>query len=237
VVDWRQWRQTAVLWSSAPHCRYRPQLWPPDVFGAGLHSDSPNCSNGADGGNGVSCWLSFPLSAGKSYRISVKVTQTNAAGEYRWDGYLTDEVTGITAPNTYFWTTASYGKLSAQSSQWLECWPYNTGPAPANRECQPRYKAKFGPPTAYVNGVAVLPKTYQYLPPTLDDKCALAANTPNFNATVDPKTYEMTAVAGILRGCAPPPSLAIRSSFPPSPLSPASLLCPLPGLPPRPPAL
>lgn len=169
------------------------------VFGVGSKIGDPQrCSSGADGRAGTSCWYDIDLNYGRWYTIESKVVQKTADGSRRWNGTLIDDA----GKRTYIasiWTDSTYGALSKSVYQWLEWWPFNTdGLTPATRPCQPYFKMLFQRPKA----VGLFGITYQapkgnYIVATKDDKCAIAANTPNFKTEWD-LSGNLVTTAGIL---------------------------------------
>ncbi|MEU8489210.1 DUF3472 domain-containing protein [Streptomyces sp. NPDC048641] len=63
------------------------------VFGSGASTTHPNCRAGADGGDGVSCSVSYPWVAGRNYQLEVINN-----GSDNWTGYVVDATTAV-------WTT------------------------------------------------------------------------------------------------------------------------------------
>lgn len=149
------------------------------VFGKGSHSGDPKqCSSGADGGSGVSCWLDIDLDYGRWYTIESTVVEKTAEGSRRWNGTLIDDE-GSKTHIASFWTDASYDALSGRASQWLEWYPYNTDRlTPQTRPCQPPFKVRYGRPTAGSNVAPISPTSDG----SKDDKCAWAAGYPNTKA-------------------------------------------------------
>jgi hypothetical protein len=93
-------------------------------FIAGTTSNDPNCSNGADGGSGVSCAFEFTGSYADTYHMVVKNT-----GGTTWTGTAVDSVTG--AQNHIGTYTLPSGSGGIQSSQvgFVEYYPWNSDPS------------------------------------------------------------------------------------------------------------
>ncbi|EJT45376.1 hypothetical protein A1Q1_06139 [Trichosporon asahii var. asahii CBS 2479] len=155
------------------------------VFGKGSSVGDPaRCSGGADGGAGVSCSLDgINLNKGEWYEIVSAVVEHGDKGR-RWNGTLIDSQ----GKQTYiasFWTDDSYGPLSGDGAQWLE-WYYFNGiyetTTPEQRDCQPPFTVKYERPTLYVGDQQVKAKdTGKDSKWTIDDKCAVKANDPNYS--------------------------------------------------------
>jgi hypothetical protein len=171
------------------------------VFGPGSRpGNTTQCSQGADGGAGVSCHLNIDFEAGKWYRIESKVIEKSADGERRWQGTFIDEETDTRTIIADFYTSASYGALSGQCDQWLEWYRYNNdGLKPAQRNCQPKFNVHYGLPHA------LNPNKSEWDTPiwngpyhgTLDDSCAVKNNLPNWNMSFN-DAGELTINAGYL---------------------------------------
>lgn len=168
------------------------------VFGPGSAIGDPKqCNGGADGGSGVTCWKDIDFEAGRWYTIESTVVQTDPKLGRRWNGTLVDDA----GQRTYiasFWTDESYGKLSQSVAQWLEWYKFNGGNlTPAERECQPKFKAHYGLPTAHVGGKDIPGEKPSPFEGSIDDKCATAANKNNYISEIGADNT-LTITAGIL---------------------------------------
>jgi hypothetical protein len=104
-------------------------------FIAGTTSLDPNCSDGADGGAGVSCAVDFDATYGHEYDVTVSRTGTDT-----WTGAVVDTETGqATHIGTYRLPTGS-GSLVGGQSGFVE---YYDVPSCA---AQQRYDVTFGAP-------------------------------------------------------------------------------------------
>lgn len=169
------------------------------VFGPGSAIGDPErCSGGADGGAGVSCALDIDFQAGRWYTIESTVVQHDAKLGRRWNGTFIDDATGERTYIASFWTNESYGKLSPGGAQWLEWYPFNLEKRPeAERECQPPFTARYGIPTAYVDGKKFIAGKGNLSPDRMDDKCAVEAGRGNWE-TEFAADNTLTIRAGIL---------------------------------------
>lgn len=157
------------------------------VFGKGSDIGDPaRCSGGADGGSGTSCSVSnIDLKAGEWYTIVSAVVEKGVKGR-RWNGTLIDSQ-GAETYIASFWTDDSYGALKGSGSQWLEWYKFNkiwSSTTAAERDCQPPFEVKFELPTLYVGDQKVKAQdTGTLFKRTIDDKCAVQANDPNYSIT------------------------------------------------------
>lgn len=104
-------------------------------FIAGTTSSDPNCSNGADGGPGVSCGVNFTASYGHQYDITVK-----QVGADRWEGSATDTTTGISTHIGSYTLPKGSGLLRNSQGGFVE---YYSVPSCSK---QPFYDITFGKP-------------------------------------------------------------------------------------------
>lgn len=93
-------------------------------FIPGTTSTDPNCSDGADGGSGVSCAFEFSGSYSNTYHMVI----TNTGGT-TWTGTAVDSITGT--QNHIGTYTLPSGSGGIQSSQvgFVEYYPWNSNPA------------------------------------------------------------------------------------------------------------
>ncbi|CAN3370966.1 hypothetical protein DICA2_F37236 [Diutina catenulata] len=139
-------------------------------------ADQDRCSGGADGGDGVSCWFSWPWKFGVEYTFESRVVKTLEDGRRQWNGTLIEE-DGTRHYIASYYTGKKKGALSGEASQWLE-WFYfnNDNETPETRECQPYGRVHFEWPQ-YDDSVGA--HFDELSRNTIMDKCAVAANTPN----------------------------------------------------------
>ncbi|MEY9886533.1 hypothetical protein ABIA31_000159 [Catenulispora sp. MAP5-51] len=107
-------------------------------FNAGTTSDDPQCSNGADGGAGVSCATEFDAVYGDVYDLTV--TQT---GPDTWTGTATDTATGASAHIGTYTLPSGSGGLAGSQVGFTE--DYLGVPSCAQ---SPRIDVVFGDPTS-----------------------------------------------------------------------------------------
>lgn len=106
-------------------------------FISGTTTTHANCSNGADGGPGVSCGVDFDATYGHTYRVVVA-----QAGTDTWSGTVVDTNTGQQIPvGTYRLPTGS-GNLKASQVGFIE---YYDVPSCAQQQ---KYDVTFGAPTS-----------------------------------------------------------------------------------------
>lgn len=163
------------------------------VFGNGSSIGDPNrCFQGADGDAGVSCSLEIDLNKGEWYTIESAVVETGALGR-RWNGTLIDGY-GRRTYIASFWTDDTYGQLKGTGMQWLEWYKFNGDDRPAaQRPCQPPFTVKQDLPTLYAAGVKTQATDSGYRSGrTIEDKCAVAANDPNYSIAYGPTQIQIT---------------------------------------------
>ncbi|MGW6404783.1 DUF3472 domain-containing protein [Streptomyces sp. NPDC055134] len=85
------------------------------IFGAGTSTTDPNCTPGADGGEGVSCAITYPYQAGRQYRLKVQ----NIGGS-TWEGIVYDTVTGTTTHIGSWTVSSSAGLLKPTGTLFVE---------------------------------------------------------------------------------------------------------------------
>jgi hypothetical protein len=89
-------------------------------FNAGTTSDDPNCSEGADGGPGVSCAVEIVSPYEHQYQLHIKNTEGT-----KWVGYLVDVVKGnSTQIGSYTLPAGSKGLQSSQMG-FVELYKWN----------------------------------------------------------------------------------------------------------------
>lgn len=106
-------------------------------FVAGSTTSDPNCSDGADGGAGVSCAAEFDGVYGHTYALTVV-----KSGSDTWTGTAKDTVTGVSTHIGTYTLPAGSGNLQGSQGGFVE---YYAGiPSCAQ---MPRTDAVFGGPT------------------------------------------------------------------------------------------
>ncbi|MFC9328627.1 discoidin domain-containing protein [Kitasatospora sp. NPDC057015] len=106
-------------------------------FIANTTSTDSNCSNGADGGAGVSCASDFDGVYGHEYAIKVALTGTDA-----WTGTATDTVTGVANHIGTFKLPSGSGNLNGSHGGFVE---YYRGSPSCDQ--LPKIDVVFGAPT------------------------------------------------------------------------------------------
>ncbi|RHZ45309.1 uncharacterized protein CDV56_101402 [Aspergillus thermomutatus] len=127
-------------------------------FVAGTTSTDQNCSDGADGGAGVSCSVEIPAPYAPLYHLVVKNT-----GSTTWTGTLVDTVSGkSTHVGSYTLPNGAGGIISSQVG-FIEYYPWN---AMTSHSCSelPYTNVTFGAPTTSTPGAGAgqLNKPYEY---------------------------------------------------------------------------
>jgi hypothetical protein len=84
-------------------------------FHNGATSTDSHCSNGADGGPGVSCSTQFDAVYGHEYALTVQSTGNNT-----WTGTATDTVTGISNPIGQYTLPSGCGNIEASQGGFVE---------------------------------------------------------------------------------------------------------------------
>lgn len=114
-------------------------------FVAGATSDDDNCSDGADGGEGVSCAADIPAPYDGTYQLQI----TNTEGT-TWTGTLVSESGEEYHIGTYTIPEGSGGIASSQVG-FVEYYPWNAEP---DHECSdlPYTSIVFGAPTTTTEG-------------------------------------------------------------------------------------
>ncbi|KDR77793.1 hypothetical protein GALMADRAFT_224998 [Galerina marginata CBS 339.88] len=111
-------------------------------FVAGTTSSDPNCSNGADGGSGVSCAFEWNGVYGRTYNFEVKTT-----GNRLWVGTAVDTITGQRIHIGSFILPAGSQGIQSSQAGFVEWYPWNGG-EPANHCARlPLQQTVFGNPT------------------------------------------------------------------------------------------
>ncbi|KAJ5212096.1 uncharacterized protein N7498_003742 [Penicillium cinerascens] len=125
-------------------------------FVEGTTSSDDNCSNGADGGAGVSCSVDVDTTYAHGYLLEIKNT-----GGTTWTGTLVDSVTGQHHHiGSYTLPSGSQGIKDSQMG-FVEYYPWNSQPS---HSCSslPKTEVKFGVPTTSSGNAGKLQNAYEY---------------------------------------------------------------------------
>ncbi|CAH2351606.1 hypothetical protein CLIB1423_04S01860 [[Candida] railenensis] len=160
-------------------------------FGQNATSESPYCSNGADGDPGISCMHEFEWIRNRNYTIAVELESTGADGSNLWQGTLQDEVTGEKLTIANFTLPATYQRLSSALITWLEWYSMNgnTGAISERFPCTPKASYSFWTPRYFKDGEEYDVKQTDYKAEGIYDGCAYEHNAPNQNVTAIPGGY------------------------------------------------
>jgi hypothetical protein len=124
-------------------------------FIAGTTSTDPNCSDGADGGAGVSCAIDIEGSYAHTYLLHVN----NTAGT-TWTGTLIDAVSGNETRVGSYTLPEGSGGIEGDQMGFVEYYPWN---AAGGHSCKdlPRSAVTFGKPVS-PGRVGALKDAYEY---------------------------------------------------------------------------
>lgn len=134
----------------------------PDIHAAfssfvpGTTSDDPNCSDGADGGAGVSCAFDWSASYDDTYDMVVE-----KVGGTTWRGTAVNTVTGDEYHIGEYTLPSSYGSIKSSQVGFVEYYPWN-GNSSYSCSDLPYVKMSFGTPTSRSGGSVSLEKPYEY---------------------------------------------------------------------------
>lgn len=131
-------------------------------FIAGTTStDTEYCSDGADGGAGVSCAVEITAPYSHTYNLVVENTHGTT-----WTGTLVDAVLGNSTHIGTYTLPAGTGGIQSSQVGFLEYYLFNVANADKNGECgtMPRADVTFGPPTTTTSdsGVGELGEPWAY---------------------------------------------------------------------------
>ncbi|CAL5870334.1 uncharacterized protein PFLUO_LOCUS4570 [Penicillium psychrofluorescens] len=121
----------------------------------GTTSSDSNCSNGADGGAGVSCSVDVDSTYADGYELLIENTEGTT-----WTGTLVDSVTGTeTHIGSYTLPSGSSG-ISGSQLGFVEYYPWNSG----SHSCSdlPKTEVTFGAPTTSGGEAGSLEAPYEY---------------------------------------------------------------------------
>lgn len=124
-------------------------------FQKGATSKHPNCTDGADGGSGVSCAIEF---AGGSYDHTWNYTVDNTEGT-TWRGRMIDTVTGDSHEIGVWTLPETAGKIRPDQLGFFEYYPWNGEPA----DCPnlPLAEVTFGWPTSSQGSGGLIKEPYE----------------------------------------------------------------------------
>ncbi|KAJ5103959.1 hypothetical protein N7532_004488 [Penicillium argentinense] len=123
-------------------------------FVAGTTSADENCSDGADGGAGVSCAVDVNATYAHGYLLQVKNTEGTT-----WTGTLIDAVTGVKTHIGSYTLPGGSGGIKDSQLGFVEYYPWNSG----SHSCGdlPKTNVTFGVPTT-TGGEGSLENAYEY---------------------------------------------------------------------------
>lgn len=123
-------------------------------FVSGTTSSDENCSNGADGGAGVSCAVDVSSPYAHGYLLSIKNT-----GGTTWTGTLIDSVDGTETRIGSYTLPSGSGGISGDQVGFVEYYPWNSG----SHSCDelPKTEVTFGVPSSS-GGSGELDNAYEY---------------------------------------------------------------------------
>ncbi|KAJ6131638.1 hypothetical protein N7523_001344 [Penicillium sp. IBT 18751x] len=124
-------------------------------FIAGTTSSDSNCSEGADGGAGISCSVEVESTYADGYLLQIQNTEGTT-----WTGTLVDAVTGKqTHIGSYTLPAGSQGIQGSQGG-FVEYYPWNSG----THTCDelPKTEVLFGIPTTSSGNAGSLGNAYEY---------------------------------------------------------------------------
>ncbi|KAI0011515.1 hypothetical protein F4779DRAFT_215375 [Xylariaceae sp. FL0662B] len=126
-------------------------------FQNGTTTSHPNCSNGADGGPGVSCAVDIQGDYSHTYNCVVQNT-----GGTTWRGTLVDTVTGQSNVIGEWTLPSGSGKLKGSQVGFVEYYPWNI-PSPPPCSSLPKTEVTFYYPTTNTSGAVngTIPRFYE----------------------------------------------------------------------------
>lgn len=126
-------------------------------FQNGTTTTHPNCSNGADGGAGVSCAVDI----NGPYDVTYNLVVENTSGT-TWQGRLVNSASGSSTVIGVWTLPAGAGGIQSSQVGFVEYYPWN-GPNGTDCPNQPKTEITFGFPTSTVSGaVGTISKPYDY---------------------------------------------------------------------------
>ncbi|GFF44427.1 hypothetical protein IFM46972_07541 [Aspergillus udagawae] len=148
-------------------------------FVAGTTSTDQNCSDGADGGAGVSCSVEIPAPYAPLYDLVVKNT-----GGTTWKATLVDTATGKSTHVGSYKLPSGAGGIKSDQEGFVEYYPWN-GMASHSCSSLPYTNVTFGTPRTSTPGAGSgqLNKPYEY------GDCV---GTANFDVRKTDQGYQVT---------------------------------------------
>ncbi|KAJ7660187.1 hypothetical protein DFH06DRAFT_1089519 [Mycena polygramma] len=118
-------------------------------FIAGTTSDDPNCSDGADGGAGVSCAVDWPGVYGRTYNLEVATMGTWST---LWVGTAVDTETGERIHIGSYTLPAGTGGIEGSQEGFVEWFPWNVEEPADHCALLPYQQTVFGHPITTLEG-------------------------------------------------------------------------------------
>lgn len=124
-------------------------------FVSGTTSTDENCSDGADGGAGVSCAVDVDGDYSHPFKLQVKNTEGDT-----WTGTLIDTVTGTQTHIGSYTLPSGSGGITGSQVGFVEYYPWNSG----THSCGdlPKTSVSFGNPTTSAGNSGSVGKPYEY---------------------------------------------------------------------------
>ncbi|KAJ7814875.1 hypothetical protein B0H14DRAFT_2849071 [Mycena olivaceomarginata] len=129
-------------------------------FITGSKTDDPNCHDGADGGDGTSCFVEWNGVHGRTYDLEVKYA---GSGTQRWVGTVIDTVTKARVHVGSYTLPADAAGIQGSELSFVEWYLWNVDPPPSTDRCAhlPYQKTIFGTPrTTHAGSVGALSVFY-----------------------------------------------------------------------------
>ncbi|KAJ5683458.1 hypothetical protein N7462_006623 [Penicillium macrosclerotiorum] len=124
-------------------------------FISGTTTDDSNCSDGADGGAGVSCSVDVTASYAHGYLLKIQNTSGTT-----WTGTLVDAVTGTETHIGSYTLPSGSGGIKGSQVGFVEYYPWNSGTHTCDQ--LPKTSVTFGAPTTSSGNSGSLGKPYEY---------------------------------------------------------------------------
>lgn len=115
-------------------------------FIAGTTSDDDNCSDGADGGAGVSCAADIPATYDGTYQLKISNTEGTT-----WTGTLVHPNSGNESHIGTYTIPSGSGGITGSQAGFVEYYPWNS-PDPHQCSDLPHTSIVFGSPTTSTEG-------------------------------------------------------------------------------------
>jgi hypothetical protein len=124
-------------------------------FISGTTTNDSNCSDGADGGSGVSCSVDVDATYADGYLLRIQNTEGTT-----WTGTLVDAVTGTETHIGSYTLPSGSGGIEGSQVGFVEYYPWNSG----THSCGalPKTSVTFGAPTTSSGNSGSLGKPYEY---------------------------------------------------------------------------